>query len=52
MKSLPRIELIWAQSIMWWMSNVLVLGGSFAYTMVRRAEMQAKIAAKESSKDK
>ena len=39
------------QSIMWWLSNVLVLGGSFAYTMVRRAEMQAK-AAKTVAKDK
>jgi hypothetical protein len=28
---------------MWWFSNVLVLGGSFAYTMVRRSEMLQKI---------
>ena len=29
------------QPFLWWGSNVFVLGGSFAYTMVRRAEMLA-----------
>jgi hypothetical protein len=29
------------KSGLWWFSNMLVLGGSMAYTMVRRSEMMA-----------
>eukprot|EP00050_Salpingoeca_kvevrii_P007850 m.299031 g.299031 ORF g.299031 m.299031 type:complete len:330 (-) comp14021_c0_seq1:127-1116(-) len=34
------------KSFWWWMSNLMVLGGSMGYTMVRRAEMQAQHASK------
>ncbi|XP_066980732.1 GDP-fucose transporter 1 isoform X2 [Macrobrachium rosenbergii] len=39
-----------AKAVLWWMSNMIVLGGSMAYTRVKQLEMKANHnAAKESS---